>query len=232
MAAVRRRCVRSTMRRFSANLATSRRSRSRRHPRSWRYATITPLQLADAYLSRIGTAQQDLNAFVTVTSDLARSEAQVAERRARSFAAIWASRSRTRICSKPKACAPPRARCSSRITFRRQRGDRAAAGRRRRGDARQDQHSRARRRRHDDQSVLRHHAQPRRSHAHPRRIERRFGRRRCRAPVRGGDRQRHRRQRSHSGGVLRLRRFQTHVRPHQHAGPACASCRRSITSGS
>ena len=36
----------------------------------------------------------------------------------------------------------------------------------------------------------------------------------------GGDRQRHRRQRAHSGGVLRLRRLQADVRARQHARPA------------
>ena len=37
---------------------------------------ITPLQLANAYLSRIERLNKDLNAFVTVTSDLARREAR------------------------------------------------------------------------------------------------------------------------------------------------------------
>ena len=37
---------------------------------------ITPLQLADAYLSRIAKVNPDLNAFVTVTRDLARREAR------------------------------------------------------------------------------------------------------------------------------------------------------------
>jgi aspartyl-tRNA(Asn)/glutamyl-tRNA(Gln) amidotransferase subunit A len=37
---------------------------------------ITPLQLANAYLTRIETLNKDLNAFVTVTRDLARREAR------------------------------------------------------------------------------------------------------------------------------------------------------------
>jgi len=38
--------------------------------------SITPLQLANAYLARIGTLNKDLNAFITVTADLARREAK------------------------------------------------------------------------------------------------------------------------------------------------------------
>ncbi len=38
--------------------------------------SITPLQLTDAYLSRIGAMNKSLNAFVTVTTDLARREAK------------------------------------------------------------------------------------------------------------------------------------------------------------
>jgi len=38
--------------------------------------SITPLQLANAYLSRIATMNQALNAYVTVTADLARREAK------------------------------------------------------------------------------------------------------------------------------------------------------------
>jgi len=39
--------------------------------------SITPLQLANAYLARIGTLNKDLNAFITVTADLARREAKM-----------------------------------------------------------------------------------------------------------------------------------------------------------
>lgn len=39
-------------------------------------STITPLQLVDAYLSRIATLNSELNAYVTVTRDLARREAK------------------------------------------------------------------------------------------------------------------------------------------------------------
>ena len=66
---------------------------------------------------------------------------------------------------------------------------------------------------------LRHDAQSRRSDAHSRRIERRIGRGRRRASVRGGDRQRHRRQRPHSRRALRMRRLQADLRQVQHAGP-------------
>jgi aspartyl-tRNA(Asn)/glutamyl-tRNA(Gln) amidotransferase subunit A len=38
--------------------------------------SITPVQLANAYLSRIGELNKDLNAFITVTADLARREAK------------------------------------------------------------------------------------------------------------------------------------------------------------
>jgi aspartyl-tRNA(Asn)/glutamyl-tRNA(Gln) amidotransferase subunit A len=38
--------------------------------------SITPLQLVNAYLSRIGQLNKDLNAFITVTADLARREAK------------------------------------------------------------------------------------------------------------------------------------------------------------
>jgi aspartyl-tRNA(Asn)/glutamyl-tRNA(Gln) amidotransferase subunit A len=39
--------------------------------------SITPQQLANAYLARIGTLNKDLNAFITVTADLARREAKM-----------------------------------------------------------------------------------------------------------------------------------------------------------
>ena len=38
--------------------------------------SITPLQLANAYLSRIGTLNKEINAFITTTADLARREAK------------------------------------------------------------------------------------------------------------------------------------------------------------
>jgi len=41
--------------------------------------SITPQQLANAYLARIGRLNKDLNAFITVTADLARREARALE---------------------------------------------------------------------------------------------------------------------------------------------------------
>jgi aspartyl-tRNA(Asn)/glutamyl-tRNA(Gln) amidotransferase subunit A len=43
--------------------------------------SITPLQLTNAYLARIATVNKTLNAYVTVTADLARREARALERR-------------------------------------------------------------------------------------------------------------------------------------------------------
>ena len=81
---------------------------------------ITPLQLTNAYLARIDKLNKDLNAYVTVTRDLARSEAKRCPIPGRRCCdRCTASRSRTRISSKPRACAPPPARCSSRTTSRR-----------------------------------------------------------------------------------------------------------------
>ncbi len=61
---------------------------------------ITPLQLTNAYLSRIAAMNKSLNAYVTVTADLARREARALPDRRR--AGSGASRSRTRICSRPE----------------------------------------------------------------------------------------------------------------------------------
>ena len=116
---------------------------------------------------------KSLNAYVTVTADLARREARALPAQKRP--ASGAFRSRTRICSRPGAFAPRRVAALRRPHPRRKRGDRAAARAGRRRDARQDQHPRARRRRHDDQSVLRNDAQSGRSGAHRRRIKRRLG---------------------------------------------------------
>ena len=51
---------------------------------------ISPLELTDAYLGRIATFQQQLDAFITVTDDLARKQARRAEREIRAGAAYLA----------------------------------------------------------------------------------------------------------------------------------------------
>jgi aspartyl-tRNA(Asn)/glutamyl-tRNA(Gln) amidotransferase subunit A len=41
---------------------------------------LSPVELTDAYLKRIETLESQLNAFITVTADLARRQAKAAER--------------------------------------------------------------------------------------------------------------------------------------------------------
>ena len=103
-----------------------------------------------------------LNAYVTVTADLARREAQGActIRRGR----LWGIPIAHKDLFETKGV---RTTAGSLLYDDYIPDDNAAIvqqlERRRRGDARQDQHPRARRRRHDDQSVLRHDAQSGRS---------------------------------------------------------------------
>ena len=87
-------------RRSSARLA---RDRSRRCSSPTRIST------------RIAHAEQELNAYITVTARPGAPRGAGAAKRRRA-ADVAAFRSRTRICSKPEACAPPPARCSSKTT--------------------------------------------------------------------------------------------------------------------
>ena len=185
---------------------------------------ISVAGLADAYLRRIDRLNPTLGAYVTVTAERARADAQRIQAALRRGTPPRSARRRAdrtqgsvrdggyqddrRLA--PVRAAHPAARCRHRPAAR-TRGQR---------HARQDQHARARRRRHDDQPVLRDDAQSVGSVADSRRVERRIrGSRRCR-PGRGRHRERHRRQRPHSRGPVRLRRFQADVRPLEHRRPA------------
>ena len=113
--------------------------------RSPRCSSLTPT-------SRASRHEKSLNAYITVTAAHARARArQSGDPRTADSPEFL---SLTRTCSKPGASAPPRLAPVRRPHSRRQCGDRPAARGGRRGDARQDQYSRARRRRHDDQPVL------------------------------------------------------------------------------
>jgi hypothetical protein len=81
--------------------------------------SFTSLELTDAHLAAIEAARA-LNAFVLETPDQARAMARAADVRSPKARAhrLAAFRSASRICSRPKACAPPRARKSSAISCR------------------------------------------------------------------------------------------------------------------
>ena len=186
--------------------------------------TLSIVELTDAYLQRIERLNPSLTAYVTVTAERARDDARRIEAQIRQgqppgrLAGIPIAHKdlfetagiRTTAGSRLYETHTPKADATI--------VDETRGGRH--GPAGQEQHPRARRRRHDDQSVLRHDAQSLGSHAHRRRIERRIGGGRRGRPGRGRHRQRYRWQRPHPGRLLRVRRLQADLRPHQHGRPA------------
>ena len=184
----------------------------------YRAGTLSPVDVTEAYLARIAALDGDLHAYVTVTADVARAQARAAS--------ALETRKRGPLHGVPIAhkdlfeTAGIRTTGGSRLYEHHvPTQDATLVGAPvggRRDHAGQDQHARTGRWRHHHQPVLRHHGQPSRPDADSRRIERRLGRGRRRAPRGGGDRQRHRRQHPDSGGAVRLRRLQADLRPAQH----------------
>jgi len=109
-----------------------------------RTRAVSPVEVTRTVLARIERLNPRLNAFLTVTADLALAQAKASEERARRGGRLgpWTgSRTRSRISSRPRGSGPPPGRSGSRSTCPGGwRGGRPAPENRRRAPG-QDQHA-------------------------------------------------------------------------------------------